>query len=268
MTNKELQKAFLEHGNNFHFKVVRKLRSLDWDTAVSPYYSDYATDKTREVDLYSEKFFEISDMGQFDGHIKVKIFGECKYTPDHNKIGLWFDDPSQYKLIKYMENKLDFNEHSVRDIFNGEDNSNENHHLNIGEVVKLFGSSSEPNYSNEDLYKAVNQVLSSLVFFRPANRVISSEKNGRIRRKYNLPVIFTNNFDNLYRVEDESIEPVDSNKSFVTLETNYAYVQEASKETEYFLIDLVNFNHIEDYVSKLNSDAKDYANRYSHGHAK
>lgn len=51
----KVQELIDQSGNNFHTKVATWLIDNGWHVTISPYYMDYATNKSREIDLVAEK---------------------------------------------------------------------------------------------------------------------------------------------------------------------------------------------------------------------
>jgi len=68
-----------------------------------------------------------------------------------------------------------------------------------------------------------------------------------------------NSFENLFRVEiDKDITPINIIDNF-QLEVNYAYTNSTGKNfDEYFLIDIVSYDLLDNYLKQLESDVKHF----------
>src|SRR3989337_1672444 len=81
MIPKEIEDIANESGNNFHCKVTNYLKEQGWQTLVSPYYMDTATNKPREIDLIVEKHWVHRDSFEREYRaVTFKLFIECKYV--------------------------------------------------------------------------------------------------------------------------------------------------------------------------------------------
>jgi hypothetical protein len=221
-------------GNTFHYQVVNFLRERDWSVLVSPYYSDYISDKSKEIDIVAERQFEFPKRGSAKKvQIDVKLFIECKYI--NSEIVLWFDDKDKMRARTKI----------VRDTPLKEDNSytEKHHYLTDSKVAKLF----TPNANKDDVfYKALNQVLSAMIFH-------SGEGLGSIfpsiSPTLNYPLILCNTFRHLYRVDAEQTTYSKVDQDF-QLEVNYAYLtKNRESRSQYFLIDVINFNMFDNFLN-------------------
>src|SRR3989338_10503833 len=75
--------------NDLHYETVNSLRTMGWDVTVSPYYTDPATDKPREVDIVATKDYGLRDGNSDFGGVQIRLFIECKYI--NAPIVFWFD---------------------------------------------------------------------------------------------------------------------------------------------------------------------------------
>jgi len=250
----KIEKEFLKHGNNFHYQVVDFLREKEWLTTVSPYYSDFATNITREVDIHAQKNKHISTFHREDSKdVKIEIFAECKYI--NKKTGLWFDtSKDENKLFKFSARKLKYKGDYAKTLFR--DGIDHPHHLKNEPVVKLFAVESGRKRENEDLYKAVNQCLSSLVFYKNT-KLNQVDRDKLVGFKYQLPIIIINDFSSLFKVRNDEIDKISNEEIYIPLEVNYAYLDKDQRsKNEYFLIDLVNCTKMDNYLDILESDAE------------
>jgi hypothetical protein len=243
-------------GNNFHCTVFNGLKERDWAVQISPYYNDNVTDKPREIDLIAEKNFQIE--GRFGsrrggGCVSIRLFIECKYIPQKNIF--WFHEKDKLKAKELIVNITPFEDSD--DAYIGR------HHYfsQSNDAAKLFATEKMKKAENELIYQALNQSLNAMIYFRDSTSIIP---DGSERIQYDLiyPVIICNNFDNFYGVNIGSDdEPFNVTSNF-QLEVNYAYLNPSRVNiNEYFLIDIINNENLEDFLSALQSDV-DNINRY------
>jgi hypothetical protein len=249
----EIRAIINESGNSFHGRVATYFKERGWHTLISPYYMDGATDKPREIDLIVEKTWDCGNPGFFDkryGTINVKLFIECKYIPQ--KVLFWFDKKNSLSAIDWVTSNI---EHT-------KDNSYtyQNHYLCTNEkVAKLFASKAKQNAENEVMYKALNQSLNAMVSLRNRGSIIPHSGNGGIPilAKLEYPIILCNSFDNFYKVDLEGTSDPEKILDHFQLEVNYAYLDaQKNHRTQYFLIDVVNFKAIEEFLKILDRDVE------------
>lgn len=246
----QVEEIIANSGNNFHCKVIRYLKEKDWNILISPYYSDNVSDKPREIDLIAEKAFNVTDRwNKWIGSVNIKLFIECKYIPQ--KIVFWFHKKNRMKAEELVINHTPLRK----------DNSyTKKHHYLDDEnkyVAKLFASDTKKKTENEIVYKAINQSLNAMVYYRNSSTLIPTSPDGwaNIMSTVNYPVIVCNSFSNLYRVDiDTNNKPANVKDNF-QLEVNYAYLDlSKTPVTEYFLIDIVGFDRIDSLLTALEQD--------------
>ena len=245
----DIQELVEKSGNSFHSKVVSFLKEKGWSIMISPYYNDSISDKPREIDLLAEKAFPIKHpFGDHRGTILVRLFIECKYVPQATVF--WFHDkdaPRARNLVLTTTPMRDNNTFTDK-----------HHYLCTNPLVaKLFTSETKRGTENEIIYKALNQSLNAMVFFRRNKSTIAAPQRGGADNHLtiNCPVILCNSFSRFYRVNmDADAPPVHIDGNFL-LEVNYAYVDanQASKQ-EYFLIDVVEFSRFDEFLKCLQDD--------------
>jgi len=241
-------------GNNFHYQVVKFLREKGWSLLVSPYYTDNVTDKPREIDIIAEKAFDIKDpfMDCWYGTLNVKLFIECKYI--NSDIVFWLDDRDKNKIIEKIVADSPLKPPSQNITIN------EHRYLNAEKVAKLFASGKN-NENNDVIYKALNQNLNALVYYRnKSDFSMVPERKGwkvNILHKLNYPLIVCNNFNNFYSVDTGYLqgEPKGIINNF-QLEVNYAYLHITPpggqfRRIEYFLMDVINFEKFDDFLNEI-----------------
>jgi hypothetical protein len=239
-----------ESGNSFQFQVVNYLRKKNWAVLISPYYNDHLTSKPREIDIIAEKSYPIlSDWPEKEfGTLNIKLFIECKYL--NNSGVFWFDNKDlirAFEIVNYNNDNL-FERNPV-------DLKSFHHYLSYEPVAKLFSADAKKMPENDTIYKAINQSLNAMIYHRYGDSIIPKigNKHTNILLTVNYPIILFNNFGLLYRVETSGgkNKPVNISNNFL-LEINYAYLNKQRNDVdEYFLIDIINFNNIDNYLDYL-----------------
>lgn len=249
---KKVNSIISRSGNNFHCKVLKYLKDKGWTVLISPYYNDNISGKPREIDLIAEKYFDciIDYWGKPKGSVSVKLYIECKHITQENVF--WFYDKEEKSAIDLVV--------STTPMERGNIYTNKHHYLeNKERVAKLFADGKSNTSESEVFYKALNQCLNAMIYNRGKGTIINREDRRREFNKVVLeyPVIVCNSFKNLYRVDiDSEAEVVNINNNF-NLEVNYSYLNYSRVNIdEYFLIDVVNFEDIDQFLAKLESDAK------------
>ena len=246
----KVKEIIAKSGNTFHCSVLKYLQEQGWTVLISPYYNDNVTSKPREIDLIAEKEFEAKNsFGEFIGYINVKLFIECKYISQ--KAVFWFHSKDMQKSEELVTQTTPLRSDNIY--------TKKHHYLSDAEsVAKLFSEEGKKTSENEVFYKALNQSLNAMIYYRNRESIIKIPKG---RRSYtlktvNYPVIVCNNFDTLYRVEiDKDVNPVNIKENF-QLEVNYAYMSSnGNNMNEYFLIDILNFNLFDEFLEKIEVDA-------------
>ena len=180
-----IKKLIAESGNNFHYSMVRFLREKEWTVTVSPYYSDYATDQSREVNIIAEKSYDVHVplFRQFAGVINVRLIIEYKHI--NGEIAFWFDDKNMPKSRARVASDTS---HTY---------TQDHHYLTDKRVAKLF---SKKYGSDQDMiYKALTQTLHALIYYKEHNIPwVLPQHHTKIVANLNYPVIVCNSFENLY----------------------------------------------------------------------
>jgi hypothetical protein len=257
----EIAKEIIERsGNTFHSKVLKYLQEKGWTVLISPYYSDNVSNKPREIDLIAEKAFPVkSGFGEWQGTVNVKLFIECKYI---NQITVfWLHDKDEQQAESLIVRTSPLTEDSAKKA--------EHHYLaGSDKVAKLFADERKKSVENEIFYKALNQSLNAMVYYRNEESIVKEQPPyiTNILATVHYPIIVCNSFDSLYKVEiDDDADPVNIEDNF-QLEVNYAYVSSnGNSKNEYFLIDVINFDKVDELLKTIESDARIfgyYLNKY------
>jgi len=236
----KVKKIALDSGNNFHSKVVQNLRKNDWETIVSPHYSDNFTDKPREVDIIASKVESVIDFHKPICDVEARLLIECKYVTEETLF--WFDKRDQEKSRNRVMDDVGISSHidfaSVQD----------HHYLKNDFVAKIFDSSKSTRGEYQGFYSAVNQVLNALIYYRYKSL---HHKNFR-HKTIPYPVIVINSFDKIFKTTiDDSPNGIESISEPFQLEVNYAFVDNQGKERlEYFLIDVVSLDKLNEFINE------------------
>ena len=166
--NKSVQEIIEESGNSFHSRIVKLLRNENWPVLVSPYYSDNFTDKPREIDIISEKKFDVHAGYQWLGTLNIRLFIECKYI--NRQTIFWFDAKDRARAIERIMTDTGMK--------HPDDNINIEglHYFADLPVAKLFESEKSGGEDREAMNKAVNQNLNALVYYRSRNDLIPRDR--------------------------------------------------------------------------------------------
>jgi len=246
----DIKKIVAASGNTFHCKVTNFLKEKGWHTLVSPYYMDGATNKPREIDLIAEKTWtREQSFGRKGVAVSLKLFIECKYILQPTVF--WFSDKDTMAATEWVTSKTPL--HSKDNIY-----TKKHHYLaSSPKVAKLFASQKMPNVENEAIYRALNQSLNAMVYLRGRGSIIADVQSGRVPAPIcvEMPVILCNSFADFYRVEmTDQATPQSIDENF-QLEVNYAYQDaQGNHRSEYFLLDIIDFNKFDDYLASLESD--------------
>jgi hypothetical protein len=246
MRSKGGAKEIVENsGNNFHFKVVNLLRNKNWTVSVSPYYNDHFTHKPREIDIIAERLFPVTrGHERIQGVLNIKLFIECKYITSCTVF--WFDERDRERAIDRIVRDTSLKPPEESSLID------RHRYLSKNTVAKLFQSGKSEE--QEPIYKALTQSLNAMVYYRKSPPIIHKRmlENKRIVETVSFPVIICNNFNNFFRVDGRIPGNIEEIKENFHLEVHYAYIQRDGKDmNEYFLIDVISFENIEDFLTDL-----------------
>lgn len=163
----------------------------------------------------------------------------------------WFDAVDARRRIELLTSRTPLEEDNIY--------TEKHHYLTAGDrVAKLFESEKVRNREYDPIYKALNQCLSALVYHRGSRSVVtSSQQRRRVLFTVDYPVILCNSFRSIYGTDaEEEASPLNLSENFL-LEVNYAYVDQGdTRQREYFLIDVVNFETLDSYLECLVEDVE------------
>lgn len=238
-------------GNSFHAKVARWFRANDWHIVISPYYMDQTQNKAREIDLIAEKIWPIRDVfNQRIGDVAVRLFIECKFVPTHSVF--WFSEknkPAAQDLV------------CSSGIFRPNNTYTSKHHYlaQSPRVAKLFSTNgSKGVQETEPFYKALNQALNATVSMRNqpfSHPALTPQSIGPLV-VLEFPIVVCSSFASLFSVDfytESQPEPISDN---FQLEVRYAYLdRENNRRNDYFLLDFVEFDRLNDFAEAIAEDA-------------
>lgn len=251
----KIEELINSSGNTFHFKMLSHLKEMGWKVLIGPYYSDNYTNKPREIDIIAQKYLT-STLPFFDQDsvIGINLFIECKYIKDEKTV-FWFHEKDIVKT-KALIARDNFG-------FEGLSTIRDHHYLHNNNylVAKLFDSLRGKDKGQEAFYKAISQSLNALIYFRDTigYQAISSESRNIHIYEVEFPIILCNSFDNCYRVNNNGTPTYEKIDNIFQLEVNYAYMdQKGSGRSEFFLIDVVDFESLNTYLALVQRDIDIY----------
>ena len=236
-------------GNTFHAKVAQFLKDKGWLVRISPYYLDQTQGKAREIDLIAEKAWSVT--GYMDSKIHdeviVRLFVECKFVSSN--CVLWLADKDRASAQSLVYDTWPFRENNAF--------TKDHHYLaQCPRVAKTFASDKRGN-EYEWMYKALNQVLHARIAME--NHALMSPCRGPRSAPIvlNYPVIACSSFDKFYETSFFGGSATSRVEDNFQLEVQYAYVDDTNgdRRDQYFLIDVVEFNRLNDFIASVEKDA-------------
>jgi hypothetical protein len=210
---------------------------------------DQTQNKAREIDLVAEKVWPVNSFGHEVDDIAVRLFIECKFIA--SDAVFWFADKDQASTLELV---------CSSGLFRANNSYTEKHHYlsQSPRVAKLFSTSNSKTSENEPFYKALNQALNAMVSMRGQDVSIPSLKKAQRYPKavIEFPVVVCSSFKNIYSVDfysDSQPEPIQDN---FQLEVRYAYIdRHENRQDDFFLLDFVAFDKIEEFAKAIADDA-------------
>lgn len=239
-----------DSGNSFHARVARWFVAHSWNVRVSPYYLDHIQGKAREIDLVVEKSFDITNaFGRYHGELAVRLFVECKFVPGHSVF--WCADKDKAEAMHLVCKQGGG--------FRPNNTYTERHHYLAASprVAKVFASS-KSSPEQDPFFKALNQVLSAQVAMRDQLPSVLARSSGRMQTHgtLNYPIIVCNSFEGVYSADFYGNNPPARLDQNFQLEVQYAYAaKDGASRNDYFLIDIVEFDQLDEFIRALNVDA-------------
>ncbi len=232
--NDSILKIIEKSGNGFHLKVAKHLESLGWEATVGQYYADPVTDKPREIDILAQKKFSIGDSGQ---RLSVRLFAECKYVDNDNV--LWFVEKDMKKTKDLIQENQIMRDCADTELMVTEELKARPHHYLKNEPVAKLNAKS----GNVDIfYDGTNGSLHSL---------ISLENYNYESYRLDYPIIILDSFKRTYRVAEDSTNKYEKIENNFQLGVDYSYLKKDRQINKYFLIDVVSFDLLDDFLEEL-----------------
>lgn len=247
----QIKSLISKSGNGFHCRVINYFAGREWDLLVSPYYMDGFSEKPREIDIIVQNAKDFHDSWRNSyGTVYIKLFVECKYIPTNSNTVFWFGEKDKQKTEDLITSNTAFRKDNYY--------IERHHYHSIQEVGKLFSSNSDRGQENEPIYKGMTQCLNALIYNRMSGSIVHRKSSAYSSKVAFLeyPVILCNSFENFYKVpivgDDSEPERITDN---FALEINYAYPgKSGNHESEYFLIDVVEFDKLDTFLEKLKDE--------------
>jgi hypothetical protein len=246
MSKTAAQEIIERSGNSFHSRVVNLLRDQGWGVMVSPHYNDNFTDKPREIDIIAEKKFNVTEFfNEWLGTLNVRLFIECKYVPSDTVF--WFEQKDKERALQLITRS------SGMEAPHRDSNTQKHHYYTDTPIAKLYASNTGRSEDNEAMNRATNQVLNAAVYYRNRGdlQLTTTEKGyiDRVLRRVSYPLIVVNSFEHFYATAMKGGGEVEPIIEPFQLEVNYAYTdKERNGHNEYFLIDVVSFDKLTEFL--------------------
>ncbi|MDD2715660.1 MAG: hypothetical protein PHW04_07185 [Candidatus Wallbacteria bacterium] len=255
-TKENLKEIIEKSGNSFHFQVMKFLREKEWKVLVSPYYLDCYSEKPREVDIIAEKSFKmLNRYKEVKGIVNLRLIIECKYI-DKNLV-FWTDVKDHVNAIKLVEHVAGIKAPDRNTYYS------KHHYLSDCSVGKLFSGEKPDGSEREPFFTAITQCINSLIFFRSIQRqgkaIFEKEKEHYpILHTLQYPLIVCKNFNSMFQFAPSEDNEPEKIERFFQFEVNYAFKDNECFSKEYFIIDVVDFTHFEEFLDDI--EEKDIEN--------
>jgi len=238
-----------QSGNGHQCRVAQFFRDRKWAVLMSPYYIDAATDKPRELDLIVENSYSVPLMyGGPPVSVRVRLFIECKYIAQG--AAFWFDSMDMPKAHSWIESHTPFrlNHNAIQ----------QQHYLAQGKVAaKLFASQQQKGEESDPIFRAVNQCLNGYIYNgdRPSLLPLHNREE---TFPLLYPVIVCSSFSNFFRtnVQDAAEPHVIADNFLLELDYAYLHARTGQRQRDFFLIDMVEFNQLETFVTQLETEVQ------------
>jgi len=257
VTNENIKKLIENSGIITHSTTSQIFKDQGWFVLISPYYYDDISESVRETDLITEKQFYSSDNWRSSSvQVNVQLFVECKYIKQ--EIVFLFDKIDKKKALETLEKETNLRISSPYTRQGGDITDDQFRYLNESLAAKIFST----NSNKEDvIYKAMNQVLHSQIYHRAKGK--KPIENEFIQHKeifshiIQYPVIVCDGFDKLLEVKFEN------NKKYTTQPIQKRFLLEANYRDEYFLIDIIDINYLQEFLENIDKEANKLISSYS-----
>lgn len=263
---KTIDEKIENNSNTLVCEVAEILNKKDWEIRLNPYYVDIVSDKSREIDLIAKKNFIVLP-NQKILNLSFYLIIECKKVYLNNdKCGdvvFWFDkiaDEQIYtKINKYCS--LDFGDHN-----SAHTNIKTKHHYfaesKVAKMHAIVKNSSGKNDDGDFVYKALDQVANSLIYFQQTKNILAMfEKNKDLPHNINIfyPIIIFDSIDRVYSKDihniPETAKKID--ESFLYF-LDYSFNTKTNKsEREKIFVDILSKDKFGFLLDKIEVDEKE-----------
>ncbi|MFH1207143.1 MAG: hypothetical protein V1668_00875 [Patescibacteria group bacterium] len=224
-------------GNDHHVNVEKKLKIAGWDVTSSPYYNDPVTGIPREADIIAYKDFDIHKFpfNEKVGMLRIRLFIECKFLSE--PIVLWLKDK---KIDDATTLAMDNPILNGRENLYLHNNGKIHHYIESNKVINKWAKQGHI----DQLYEAMSGCLNSFIYYEQSK----VEKHSPT---ISFPIIVVNDISRLF-IRDESNYGATSSKDSQQLEVIFSYKYDGlNYKQKYFLIDIVDNNNLEIFLTKL-----------------
>jgi hypothetical protein len=234
MYNDKILKMIEDGGSDFQHDVAASFEKLGWKAQIAPYYQDVLTEKSREIDVIARKNIKVTDnfFNNRSEEIVVRIFAECKYIKNDT-------------LFNFVEKNMMHAEKLAKD----NDILRHEEYVDLSKLHYVSGNTVAKTWKcdgKDDIYDAWQQSVHSMIYFQ------NNQHDGRCVVDY--PIVVLKSFDNVYmRVRDTEKPYIKIDNNF-QLEVDYSYSIKGKNVSKTFLIDVVSFDRLEDFLKLIEAD--------------
>jgi len=238
-------------GNDLHVQVEKKLKEQGWNVTSSPYYNDPVTGIPRETDIIARKDWDIlDDFGRNKrGMLRIRLFMECKFLFD--PVVLWLKDKNIDEAKILAKNNPILFEKEDHYLTDTSKIPNKIHHYT--ENNQVINQWSNKNHK-DPLFEAMSGCLNAFIYYHRTGIESHTET-------INYPIIVVNDLSKLY-IRDESQLGASVVIDNQQLETFFSFRENNNQyKMQYFLIDIVGYSQLEEFLSKLQNNDIDILRR-------
>lgn len=147
-------------------------------------------------------------------------------------------------------------------LVSGSSTLHDHHYLKAKTLAaKLFASGkNKSNPENDVMYKALNQCLNALVGLRRSSALTrapqAQQREFPIIKTVEMPIVIVNSFSKCHQVDIQSEDVVTPIANNFQLEVNYALAKADKPASEFFLIDVVELDQLNEFLDSVDKDVK------------
>lgn len=229
-------------GHDLSFQVKDVLEANGWRVKVSPYYTDIATGKPREIDVVAERTWEVSDdfFRKTTAKLTIRLFIECKHLKE--TVIFWLDEKRMRAAIDLAKDNVLLRgkeDHYLQDTSTVPRKIH--HYVENQEAAKTWSKSG----NNDAIYDGVNGSIHSLLFFE------EHEGGGPYTIDYPIILVEPEPQADLL-VKNGSGPEYTAASDDLQLEIDYAVRNtKGVSEKRYFLVDVVRLDALNAFLKKI-----------------